>query len=248
MKRVLPLILATVLMLSLAACGGNNSMTKEEMVETATELNCSLLQTSYSENTVNAEETYVGNIYQITGYVTEIQEESVRLIPLNAPLDVFGKGEIEIEAYLSLDEIKELSTNEVINLVGEVSEITGSSDFTIYVTMDNAYFVDNIIEITGEVDSFLLDSTGNQYIMWVDELMSPSVGVGMYRYECPIGPVTGSETFEDADIDGVTVTEGEKVTISGVLTLDYSNYYSDIGVGEVYLVFDEVNSISKSSS
>lgn len=248
MKKIWALILAAALMLSLAACGRDNSVTKEEMLETATKLDCASLQTSYSENTVNAEETYVGNIYQITGYVTDIQEESIRLIPLNAPLDVFGRGEIEVEAFLSLDEIKELSTNEVINLVGEVSELTGSSDFTIYVTMDNAYFVDNIIEITGEVDSFLLDSTGNQYIMWVDELMSPSVGVGMYRYECPIGPVTGSETFEDANINGVTVAEGERVTVSGVLSLDYSNYYSDIGVGEIYLIFDEVNSVSKSSS
>ena len=246
MKKIWALALAAAMALSLAACGGgNSSMTKEEMLESASALNCASLQTSYSENKVDAEDNYVGKIYKTTGYVTDIQEGSIRLTPLNAPLDVFGEGEIEVEAALSTDEIKALSTNEVINLVGEVSELSGSSDFTICVSMDNAYYVDNIIEVTGEVASFLLDETGSEYIMWVDEMMSASVGLGKYRYECPIGPVTGSETYESVDINGVTIAKEDKVTISGTLTLDYSNYYSNVGMGEVYLIFDEVNAIEK---
>ena len=72
MKKILQMILAATLMLSLAACGdkgttsnGSNTMSKEEMLEVAEAAEEVEMYNALFENIVNAKQTYCGKILEV---------------------------------------------------------------------------------------------------------------------------------------------------------------------------------------
>ena len=155
MKKLLALILAAALALSLVACGGgggagdNNTPSgdgadsaKEELLSNASACNFIDMQSAYNDNKVNAQDTYVGKVYTVTGYISEIESEYVSIVPLNTPLDYLtGLPISTIIAYLSTDDIKQLSKMEVINIVGEITNLENIEK----VEMKNAYYIDNTV-------------------------------------------------------------------------------------------------------
>ena len=151
MKKIGALLLSGALVLSLAACGGS-AMTEEEMLETAAECDFAAIQSAYLDNSVNAEETYCGQVYRFTGYVEQIDETSAKIIPLNAPVGLGTAYDMAVDATLSTEDIRELSTFEVVNMVGQISSLSSG---TVY--MENAYYVDDLITFTGTVDGFALN-------------------------------------------------------------------------------------------
>ena len=229
MKNRLALMLSALLLVSLAACGGG-TMTKEEMLETAAECNFAAIQSAYNDNSVNAEETYCGQVYRFTGYVEQIDEESVKIIPLNSPPGFAGLAyDVAVEATLSAEDIRELSTFEVVNVVGEISSL-GSN--TVY--MENAYYVDDLITFTGTVDGFALNNGFKQTTIAGDmEIIGDDPVTLSYVYmgeEVDLGQPGAFDTFEQETFQDVTVLEGDTVTITGKLTYDIMTYL-DLGGG-----------------
>ena len=173
MKKILALILAAALALSLVACGGdsgagdNNThstpstpsggngdttstdtpsggMTKEEMLENATLLNLSELKTAFEENKVRAEETYLGNNFKMFCYIDKIESDYFEYYAGNLTV---------IRVYMSKDELKELNIKDGVNIVGKIDSIeTESGQDAIgtpleweVINIKNAYYIDKTI-------------------------------------------------------------------------------------------------------
>ena len=143
MKRIITLMLTVAMCISLCSCG---SMSKEKMLENAQEITTKQLLSDFRDNEAKANQTYVGNTYILSGYVTEITDEYC----------AFGDS---IKVYLPHDELVSLEKDKKIRVVGEIDKLyvtettmsMGSySDYNVDVR--NAYYVDDVFEITGEVE------------------------------------------------------------------------------------------------
>lgn len=237
------LLLAGAMTLTLTACGGG-SMSKEEMQEASEgQMNLSAIKQAYAENPIHAEETYLGNIYDLTGIVTSIQADHVELNALYSPIENHAPSGpsdfITVDVYLSEEERKELSTNEVIHVVGVLSTVGGESGYT----MEEAYYVDNVIEFTGEIQNFVLSAGGSSHLMEIESSLKTSAGLNYCLYTYPVGPATSFENIEEATIDGVTVKEGDTVTVQGTATYDRMTQTS-AGTLYVYTLHFDLNQIT----
>lgn len=154
MKKLLCLFLALVLCLSLCACGSDKAMTKEEMLECAKDFDFSKFTASAKENKINAEETYVGNIYKISGFVHTIDNSSCTLRTLSSYGDLTGY----IYVPLSRDELKTLKVNERISVVGEIDKVTSSDT----VKLGSSYYVGNTFEATVDISSIVYASASDK--------------------------------------------------------------------------------------
>ena len=228
MKKIGALLLSGALVLSLAACGGS-AMTEEEMLETAAECDFAAIQSAYLDNSVNAEETYCGQVYRFTGYVEQIDETSAKIIPLNAPVGLGTAYDMAVDATLSTEDIRELSTFEVVNMVGQISSLSSG---TVY--MENAYYVDDLITFTGTVDGFALNGGFKQTTIVSDmEIIGGDPVTLSYAYMGELVDLSQPgdfDTFEQETFQDVTVLEGDTVTVTGKLTYDITTYL-DLGGG-----------------
>ena len=232
MKKVWCLLFSAVLMLSLAACGGgSSSMTKEEMLEAASECDFSKILSACSDNKVNAEETYCGKICLFAGYVKNIEESSAEIVPLNSPLTFDGYPQMSIVLSLSTEEIKELSTNKVIRAVGEITSL-GEDGSTI--SMGNTYYVDDLITFTAEVDGFASNAGFKQTTLVGDmEIVGDYPVTFSYKYRgeyVDLSQPGAFDAFEQETFQDVTIAEGDFVTITGTLTYDRTTYMSLSGL------------------
>lgn len=152
MKRLLALLLAAVLALSLVACGNNESSeskesdttTKEELLEVAEEKSFSDLDTANEAKL----DTYVGDIYKISGYISSIESDYLVIqeeTPVDGPIDA---AKFCIHVYLDTEVLAELDSWENITVVGEITN-TGTetmdafqTDYErLYLDMENAYII-----------------------------------------------------------------------------------------------------------
>ena len=242
MKKLLALILAAALALSLVACGGGSGAgdtntpndtpsdgednAKEEMLSTASTCDFSKIQYDYKQNKVNAQETHVGKIYKITGYVSGIESEYISIVPLNTPLQYAsysgGLPVTTVRAYISKDDIKRLSTNDVINIVGEVTNLDSISTME----MKNAYYIDNIVTISGSASFVWNISHTNQLL----EIKSKAKTLNTYpetfqtlldyRYTYTVPSSGDNEKFGETIFDDVMVSEGDTINVECVLKYD----------------------------
>ena len=179
MKKLLALILAAALALSLVACGGGsgagdtktpndmpstekgdttstdtpsgggedstqaaNSMTKEEMLETAEEVTIPDMRQAVAENQVRAKEQYCNTPILVSGEVYEIKNDRVILNGEDTTM-------VLVDVYLQTNDLIELSTNQRISVVGICSDIEKSGQ-THYV-MDTAYLAGTKFELSGKL-------------------------------------------------------------------------------------------------
>lgn len=155
MKRVLPLILAAALMLSLAACSENtgeniNAADNDffNNLESAQETTLDEIRETLVENETKAVDTYVGNIYTLSGFVRDITTEYCILQYEEVP-------QFEMQVYLSEDELINIFKGELITVVGEISSFSEPDEFFLRsAEMKNAQYVGNTAEITGEIVDF----------------------------------------------------------------------------------------------
>ncbi len=150
MKRVLPLILAATLMLSLAACGGEQSsnMTQEEMEEIAEEMSIDDFQDIQS-NEAKAN-TLVGNIYEVTGFISTVTEEYFIMTQGSVETDgvhTLVSTPVVFHVYLPTEILANLPSYGEIIVLGEVTgissdtyeDIWGTENDRMVVEMKNAY-------------------------------------------------------------------------------------------------------------
>lgn len=196
MKRLMALLLAAVLALSLAACGGgesnsetNNNDEVNELLNNADELDLSEMNETVLNNMADANSTYVGNTYKVEGYITEITGEY-------CSISSSVSSQVSIHAYLEEDELAKLNRYENITIVGQIEDdFVDASSFPVfeyYVDMQTAYLVSDISEITGEIVRIQTD------------LSTPL---------CQIG---ATAVFLDADTLN-TLNVGDTITVEGKL-------------------------------
>lgn len=174
MKKLLALMLAAALALSLVACGGgggtgdNNtpsggngdttstdtpsgggddstpSMTKEEMLQVAEEVSCTYIQNASTKNIASAKQQYCDKVMQLYGQIWSIEEDHI----------VMGGPDYLVDVYLPLDEIITLENQQVITVVGKTTdEIIDTTENVAeysfdhsYYQMPNAYLVKDTVE------------------------------------------------------------------------------------------------------
>ncbi len=219
MKKLLALMLAAALALSLTACGGDTFSespsevpsappTKEEMLQTAEHTTMESLNGAIFDNVVRAEDDYVGKAFIIPGFVDDITEDGCVLCD-NESFRYF------ITAKLPTDELKTLDSGDLVSVVGLVSEFEeGESAATAfgsypeyYVTLDNAYLVDGITEFSGTV-MYEIGATS-------------ATGDPLYRtyIKMPITTETPQKIILQNTLD-FDISRGDEITITGTDILE----------------------------
>ena len=155
MKRLIALLLAAVLALSLVACGGECSMTQEEMLEVAEEKEF----TDFTAGNKAYAESCIGDVYKMTGYVLSVSSDYVTLSRQTD--SYFGDNganyisPIYLYVYLPTDKLANLTVNQEVSFVGEVTDVTEEeNDFVsnkvVCLVIGNAYLIENTTETYSE--------------------------------------------------------------------------------------------------
>ena len=226
MKKTLSLILALMLCLSLCACGGKaeneipketeqeNEVPKEEKIaEIASVADFRMIYNECKENIVAAKDDYVGKAYKFAGIVKSINEESITVAPKTFPTYPYGSW-YYVEITMSKEDIKKVSDQQIVNVAGEISDLTNKS-----AKMEKGVVIDNIILFSGVVNNFYID--GSYHVMQIKN----TDAYGTTLYNIKVGNVDKFENIEEATINGVTFVEGD--TIKGTATMKANGAYTD---------------------
>jgi len=155
MKKFISLLLALAMYLSMCACGGSEKeMTKEEMMEAASDFDFSAFKKAISSNEAKAKETYAGGIYHISAFVEEITDNKCTLTFFIDPNT--SDYRYYVSAPFDKDTLLALNTGDRINLVGRVKTV---KDRTI--TLDTAYYIDNTTELSVKICSIMYASASD---------------------------------------------------------------------------------------
>ena len=174
MKKILQLILAATLMLSLAACGGkgttsngSNTMSKEEMLEAAEVAEEVEMYNALFENIVNAKQTYCGKILEVKAPVLTIEEDYIEVGQTGALI-----------VYLPEEDIINLKPLQWITVVGRTkddiqteTQVMGGTEWERqYFVMEQAYLVTDRYEYTGTPKSENDSYTGAWNVEFSDQM------------------------------------------------------------------------------
>lgn len=233
MKKALSLILALVLCLSLCACGEKDTTSNEDVLKKAVAIDLNAIGMAFENNKVNAQDTYYNKYYTIVGSVSKIESDEVIINPISA---VFGQkfsAASRCNVKLPIDEIKKLSTSDVIKVCGKLTDFTNGYDHYV-LTLDEAFYVDNIIETTAKVNGINNYFGGKKSIV-LKQTVQNGAFLGSVFYEIVIAK-SGAENSEEAEYQGVIYRTGDNVTFTGVLKNNAnrgSNYYDVVSVSSI---------------
>lgn len=165
MKKTITILLALVMVLSLAACGGGSQptstpapaataeptpeptpepteepkATKEDLLAEAEKADMVDLQNAVYDNKVKAKQDYCNTPIAVTGKAIKIEDNYV----------IICDSQVCLDAYLSIDDLVKIETQNTITVVGIISDITelemewGGSNFkSPHYIMDYGYLVD----------------------------------------------------------------------------------------------------------
>lgn len=146
MKKLLIGTLALVMVLGVVGCSSKptaeqttrptetaqtNVLSYDEMLEKAEQIELSDIYADANENALRAEQTYLGNIYRISAYVAEINEEN-----FSTP-NFIDYGYRSVVNLVDKEDLINLSKSNTYEIVGVISSIDNNS-----IVFDNAYLVD----------------------------------------------------------------------------------------------------------
>lgn len=246
MKKAISLLLALVMCLSLCACGGGSNapdttdaptettepeevkMSKEEMLNIAVEIDD--YRTEMKDNIARAEAKYVGNVYYITGHVSDISNDHLNV------------GDFTV--YLPKEDIIKFSTGQKITVVGKIDSIAydkvsdGWGGYILQCSgvMSNAYFVTDITELTGiltfyymqlrDIDGRIHNREGDP-TAWVIGLDMSADNVTEVDYHMdesiPVNHI-GGQNITTVQFGGLELTNKTKITVSGKVFYENGEY------------------------
>lgn len=215
MKNALSIIMVMVMCLSLCACGKNNVAnvpSKDELMASVEEFDLQQFREDCNGNLPKAQKTYIGKVFQISGFVKEIQEDCCIL-------------DSNIVVPLSSDELMNLSAKDCISVVGRVSDVTHEeetkplglgtyTDIRNILTMDVAYYLGQCSSFRAEV---VYMSTNGGLVKLLDDLNGRYCGLGV--------------SMTQAQVDGYKY--GDIVTVEGSI-IQSGNSKDYRHAGEVY--------------
>ena len=113
MKKIITLFLTVLLCFSLCACGGEKTLTKEELISTAISTDIMTLQSAVYDNRLKAKEDYCNKPISISGNVMMVEEDHI----------VICESQVCLDAYLSTEDIIKISSGDTVTIVGIISDI-----------------------------------------------------------------------------------------------------------------------------
>lgn len=149
MKKLLALMLAAALALSLVACGGNKTPTKEDLLEDAVEVDLKEYSIASVENSASVKKEYGGATCTISGYVDNIRGD-VSEVQMKWYQDKAFFTEEELERidnhkvfatssffvyFAEEDDLVDLHLGDLITVVGQFDEDAKH--------LENSYLVEN---------------------------------------------------------------------------------------------------------
>lgn len=169
MKKVVSLILALVMCLSLCACGSdegkdntNNTgknpeattMSKEDMLAAAEVVTPSQITQDTNSNIAKAKQLYCGKVLEVTGVVAAVKENYVEI-----GVDTSVAGAV-IDVYLPTEELLLLESRQKVTIVGKTNDVTSETTSSgpmgmewvkTHYTMPEAYLVNDTFEVSGKL-------------------------------------------------------------------------------------------------
>ena len=163
MKKLLALLLVTVMSISLAACGkdaasaeGDNTSTgeatsdvttKDDMLAEALSVDCTTINNDSFDNLARAKSLYCNATLKLDGTISEIKEDHVRL---------GTNPSWQVSVYLPTEELLTLEKGQYIVVVGkttdEIMEENGANGIPVTLSlyqMPEAYLVNDYFEYQG---------------------------------------------------------------------------------------------------
>lgn len=209
-KKLFSILVCGVLLLGLTGCG-KETLSKEKMIEKASNLSLIKLNADMKENSVNATDEYIGKIFKYTGAVYSITEDYVILNNKTITTQ-------DIRVYLSKEEKKQLKKGQVIVVVGELQNENGYE-------LKNAYFVSDSIDINlGLVETFL-DNTGSKP-KWSDDCRIQSIeknSADFYYYLKDYKDITTNNEQKIVALGGVKIKGAKAVEEYGKIVIKSYN-------------------------
>ena len=162
MKKVLALVMALMLVLSLVACGGGGK-TKEEMLSEAKKLCINTLFDEIDNNTERAKSDYENGTYLIWGQVYDIKGDHCVISTS------YCSTICSLNVFLPKDELLKLNKDEAIQIVGKITKISNAL-FKVNIDVKNAYFVTDEYEIkNANVDDITYSRITMEYECRIDD-------------------------------------------------------------------------------
>lgn len=212
-KKLLVTLICGVLLMGITGCG----MSKENMIEKASMLNVKTLKNDLKSNFKNAKEKYEGNIYEISAGVISVEDNYAKVELYN--VDVTSSY---LEVYFSSDDLKKIKANQKITFVGKLSNITKDSDDHFNVKIKNAYYISDIIEVTGTV-RFHDETAGTRKYCYLYDYYDDN---NKTTYQ--LTDLTTINSYSKATINGIEVENNDKITIKvKAVETDNNTAYDD---------------------
>ncbi len=243
MKKVIALLLVFVFCLSLCACGGG-TMTKEEMISTATTHWHEGFVSAYNANPEEAEKSYIGKIIKFVARVDKIDnsQKSIKVNSINSDYKSHATSWITLK--LPAEEMAALSVGDRIAVVGEITRII--MDGCIY--MDNVYIypiidciadqVDPMIELFGKYDGDTVKDKDESTAFFIEFKEDFPLLTGEEIKEKIVGTWYAKDTFGaefeytfNADGTSMTTYDGKKEDCTWILNGD--SIYLDVNGGKI---------------
>ncbi|MBE7015621.1 MAG: hypothetical protein E7417_02225 [Ruminococcaceae bacterium] len=147
MKKIFSLLLASMMIFSLCACG---QPTKENLLMEAENVSASDIQNDSINNIVQAKQKYCNKTLLLSGCVRNIKENHIELA------QAYSTNYI-IDVYLSTDELATLKRGQSITVVGIttdkiIEDAENMAEFTFnynHYQMPTAYLVNDTVELIG---------------------------------------------------------------------------------------------------
>ena len=234
MKKVVSLLLVLACCLSLCACGEKvTNPSNEGILNEASAINLKVVAEAFKDNEVNAQDTYFNKYYTIVGTVKEIDRNGIIINPIDAVFGATFSSPSKCYVELPVNEIKTLSTSDVIKVCGKLTDFEKGYDYY-NLTLNDAFYVDDTIEITAEISDISNYSDGRKSIV-LKQYISNGTSGGYLFYNITVAQ-SGAENSEEAEYNGTTYQIGDSVTFTGTLRNDSdigSNYYNVVTLNTI---------------
>lgn len=224
MKKVCALLLVTVLLSSLTACSfmdehknENGSMSKKDMLMAAEQAPVKKIAEAKKEDIASAEDAYIGEVYNFTGHVAKIGQDHIELIPYG----YFNS----IIAYMSEDDIRSIYENEIINIVGEISNIDCGE--SVLAELGCSYYVDNTVKIQGWISS-IEETKSGEYTACIADLPYVNNKKVLWKFNLDSAKKTGEDSNKKDVFRGkygsTSISNGTFVTIKCSAEFTYFDF------------------------